>query len=301
MKLVIDEEFKNLISPLQHKELVQLEENLIQDGCLNPIIVWNGIIVDGHNRYSICTKNHIPYTTKEIAFDSRDEVIAWICKNQLGRRNISEETRKYLIGKQYESEKRLIRNPYGNNQYITNEMIDEKDKHKHKTAIKIAKENNIAPTTVQKYSQYSCALEKIQHKAPAVAEKILNGMCKVSHENLIQMANMNDDELVRLNECLSKNTSGFVEYRKGRQIMKNATTPLKESVKDMPKYDPDAPVAELYLTIPSWISSVNRTKNNADFSKISNEARDRLKSVLKEMNKTITEMLCILEDNDERA
>lgn len=299
MDLVIDEEFKNLISPLKRNELLQLEENLIQDGCLNPIIVWNGIIVDGHNRYFICTKHNIPFTTKEIVFESRDEVIAWICKNQLGRRNISEENRKYLIGKQYESEKKVIRNPFGNNQYVTNGMIDEQDKRRHKTAIRIARENNIAPTTVQKYSQYACALEKIQNKAPDIADKILNGMCKISHDNLIQMANMKDEELTRLNECLSKNAPGFVEYRRGRQMMKTATGTFTESVKDMPKYDPDAPVAELYLTIPSWISSILRTKNNADFSQVSIDARDRLKKVLCEMNETINEMLCILEVNNE--
>lgn len=69
MDLVIDEEFKNLISPLKRNELLQLEENLIQDGCLNPIIVWNGIIVDGHNRYFICSKHNIPFTTKEIVLN----------------------------------------------------------------------------------------------------------------------------------------------------------------------------------------------------------------------------------------
>ena len=70
---------------------MQLEANILEDGCLNPIITWRGIIIDGHNRYNICKKYNMPYNVLEKEFDSRDDVIAWICKNQLGRRNISEE------------------------------------------------------------------------------------------------------------------------------------------------------------------------------------------------------------------
>ena len=54
--LQIDEEFKTLIAPLQRKEFLQLEANILEDGCLNPIITWKGIIIDGHNRYNICKK-----------------------------------------------------------------------------------------------------------------------------------------------------------------------------------------------------------------------------------------------------
>ena len=101
--LKINPEFKNLIRPLRRKELLQLEENLLADGCREPIITWNGFIIDGHNRYELCSKHGIPFLVWEKEFDSKEEVIAWICANQLGRRNISEETRKYLIGLQYET------------------------------------------------------------------------------------------------------------------------------------------------------------------------------------------------------
>lgn len=300
-ELIIDDEFKNLISPLQRKEFILLEENLLTDGCITPIIVWNGIIVDGHNRYAICKKHDIPIMIKEITLDSRDEVIAWICKNQLGRRNISEETRKYLIGRQYECEKKIIKNPYGNNQYVVNQTHRDRERERHKTAMRIARENNIAPTTVQKYSAYSCALDKIQKKAPNVAEKILNGQCKVSHENIVQMAKMRDEELVRLNECISQNNNEFVEYSRGRQIMQKAfQVQPRGSIKDMPQYDPDAPVAELYLTIPTWISSINRTKKNADFGQISENAKLELKNALCKMNESINEILSILEAKNER-
>jgi len=117
--LNIDKDFKNLIRPLQKTEYLQLEANLLADGCRDPIITWNGIIIDGHNRYELCMRHQIPYAVVEMEFDCRESVIAWICANQLGRRNITEETRKFLIGMQYESEKlaHSLKNARGKNQY----------------------------------------------------------------------------------------------------------------------------------------------------------------------------------------
>ena len=119
--LKIEPKFKNLIRPLQRKEYLQLEQNILSDGCRDPIITWNGVIVDGHNRYEICMRHQIPFAVLEMDFSCEAEAIAWICANQLGRRNISEETRKYLIGKQFEAEKLAgaVKNPNGNNQYST--------------------------------------------------------------------------------------------------------------------------------------------------------------------------------------
>ena len=117
--LKIEPQFKNLIRPLQRKEYLQLEQNILSEGCRDPIILWNGVIVDGHNRYEICMRHQIPFAVIEMDFACKAEAIAWICANQLGRRNISEETRKFLIGKQFEAEKLAgtIKNPNGNNQY----------------------------------------------------------------------------------------------------------------------------------------------------------------------------------------
>lgn len=107
MDLKIDKEFAEKIPPLTKEEYEQLESNILADGCvINPLIVWNGVIVDGHNRYRILQDHpEIPFQVHEKEFSDRYEVIAWICKNQLGRRNLTPAQRKYLIGKQYEAEK----------------------------------------------------------------------------------------------------------------------------------------------------------------------------------------------------
>ena len=68
--LTVDPEFRDLIPPLNEEELKLLEESLVADGCESPLIVWNGVIVDGHNRYAICRKHEIPFAIQEKNFST---------------------------------------------------------------------------------------------------------------------------------------------------------------------------------------------------------------------------------------
>ena len=70
----IDPEFKDLIPPLTPNEYTQLQENILANGCRDPITLWRGTIVDGHNRYEICTQHGIKYETAAMPFPSRDAV-----------------------------------------------------------------------------------------------------------------------------------------------------------------------------------------------------------------------------------
>lgn len=88
-ELTIDPEFAALIPPLSHDELAGLESDIISHGCRVPLDVWNGVLIDGHTRYSICQKHTISFETKAIEFADRNAAIVWICTNQLARRNLS--------------------------------------------------------------------------------------------------------------------------------------------------------------------------------------------------------------------
>ena len=128
INLKIDPEFQNQIPPLTDDEYKQLEENILKEGkLLSPLIVWNNTLVDGHNRYEIVQEHpEISFSTMPLPFESREEVLAWICKNQLGRRNLTPEQKKFLIGKQYSVEHRKP-GGNGNNQYTvtTEEPVQE--------------------------------------------------------------------------------------------------------------------------------------------------------------------------------
>lgn len=101
-ELTIDREFDELCPPLSADEERLLEESILADGCLHPIVTWanhDDTILDGHNRYRICRKHDRPYKTKALRFETREEAIAWILRTQMGRRNLSESQRAMLAAK----------------------------------------------------------------------------------------------------------------------------------------------------------------------------------------------------------
>ena len=111
--LNVDEEFKTLIPPLTEDEHRLLEESILKNGCEMPILVWNGTIIDGHNRYDICHAHGIPFATEEKVFESRTEVVLWMLRNQLGRRNLNSFQRSEMALKLKDtvaaiSEKRMM-------------------------------------------------------------------------------------------------------------------------------------------------------------------------------------------------
>lgn len=313
-RLKIDKEFRELIRPLTRTEFITLEENILQDGCREAICLWHGFIIDGHNRYEICRRHKIPFRTKEMAFESRAEVIQWICKNQLGRRNISEETRKYLIGVQYNSEKIINqqRNGQGRNQYVPSETspyvppvsaeqkaLAKQVKTKNLTADRVATENHISHGTVQKYAQYSRAIDVIKEKCPELYPKLLSGHYKISHDNLISLSQLSAEEIRKIAKSTEAEPKSFVPYKDTRaQIVKtssSSTTPPAPSIKDMPTYDPDAEAVSLCLTIPAWISSLNRACEKTNFNLITDKARDQLIKALNSLYIKTLETLSIVE------
>lgn len=307
-RLKTDEEFKHLIRPLRRKEFVQLEQNILADGCRDPIVVWNDVIVDGHNRYEICMRHGIPFDTKDMEFECREAAIAWICANQLGRRNITEETRKFLIGMQYESEKVVtrIRNKLGRNQHTAESGANDEDEAdktcRHWTAQRIAEENNVSAGTVKKYAFFTRALEEIGKKEPKLVPKILSGQYKIAHKHVMEMADLSAEELRRINRKIDRNPAQFMHYKATRPPVPGkyesiaGDTSTGSSVKDMPEFDPDAEISSLTLTIPSWKSSIERTKNNADLTIVSSQAKDSLVQALLELRKTIADLLSEMED-----
>jgi ParB-like chromosome segregation protein Spo0J len=96
MNLHIDTEYKALIPPLAADELAQLEANILQDGCRDPIVVWEDTIIDGHNRYSICKNHGLTFKTVTMEFADRSHAKEWIIRNQFGRRNLAPYVRVSL-------------------------------------------------------------------------------------------------------------------------------------------------------------------------------------------------------------
>lgn len=185
--LKIDPEFADQIPPLTEEEYQQLEANILSDGeVINPIIIWNGVIVDGHNRFRILEQHpEIPYRTFEKKFSDRSEVIAWICKNQLGRRNLTPVQRKYLIGKQYETEKSThggTRGTYRDEKTgeFTASTENQNLRSGGKTCERIAKENHVGKDYVVRAGHFADGVDAADEAVPGTRYEILSGkICPV--------------------------------------------------------------------------------------------------------------------------
>ena len=193
INLKIDPEFQNQIPPLTDDEYKQLEENILKEGkLLSPLIVWNNTLVDGHNRYAILQKHpEIYFSTMPLRFENREEAIAWICRNQLGRRNLSPEQKRYLLGKQYEAEKKAAKIFRGNQYTLAKKSGGAHDDNHHsgkKTCDRIAEENGVSKDTVIRASKYMRGVEIAEELMPGLKQSILSGQTKVSKADIHRLA-----------------------------------------------------------------------------------------------------------------
>lgn len=268
--LQINETIKKIIPPLSSDELSILENNIIRDGCREPICVWKNTIVDGHNRYGICIKHKIPFDIQEMDFNSFEEMEDWVCVNQLGRRNISEETRKYLIGKRYINEKIINKNPKGNNQFTKTINYDNSEKPPSTTMItatRLGKEYKVSSRTIVEYAKYANSIDVLVENEPELVSKVLSGDIKIPQ-----------DDIRRLSKDKSPIKEKVRNYLENQQKYRKEP-PTRKSVKDMPKYDPDAEILSIIYTIPTWISSMNRLIST-DFTKITPNTKTKLSNEL---------------------
>ncbi len=195
MSLVIDDEFAGKIPPLTEEEYRQLEENILADGkVIAPLITWNDIIVDGHNRYRIVQDHpEIPYEVLPMEFPDRYAVIVWICRNQLGRRNLTDEQKKFLTGKRYEAEKK--RELFHGNQYVgpnseeeSGGVQNEHHQNPAKTCIKIADEIGKSASYVRRAEEYANGVEAADVFIPGIKNDILSGKLKCRDKDVIAIA-----------------------------------------------------------------------------------------------------------------
>lgn len=290
--LKIDPEFESLhISP-DESTIEKLEKNILMNGVFHPLVLWQGILVDGYKRYSICRKHHLSFPIRTVFLASGTDVMIWICDRMLLRYDLSEERRKYYIGKKF-----LLRSatePVCNGLDAPVDNISDKyHTSKHKMARMIGADFNLSPGAVMKYGLYASALDTIRSQDPMIFEKIISGGIKISHENVLDISNLRDEDIRILHGCLTDKKRTYIsrseiwhELRWNRIHPTNVQKKKKEVVapiKLMPKYDPDAEISSLTLTIPSWIKSIERTVNNADFPSATASAKHRLREQLREL------------------
>lgn len=190
--------------------------------------------MDGHNRYRIVSKHpEIQFSTCEKTFADRYEAIAWICKNQLGRRNLTKEQKKYLIGKQYEAEKASHGGDRGN-QYtnLASCQIGNLPKER-KTCERIAEENGISSRSVCRAEAFSKAVDIADAVEPGIRDEILAGKIKPTEKDVHALARADPEERPAIIEEMRKSPE---EKRKAAPLAKlldKSLTQVEQISEDM--------------------------------------------------------------------
>lgn len=239
-QLKIDPEFQSKIPPLQFEEEQQLEQNIIAEGrLLNPIITWNGYILDGHTRYRILKKHgFIRFEVEEIQLANKYEALAWICKNQLGRRNLSPERKKFLLGKEYESTKLAVGGQPGNcnkvNRCDQNDHIDSEKR----TCERIAVEHGVGSATVRRAEKYSRGIDAAEEAVPGAQEEILTGRIKATDAQIAALPAIPKEERPAILDELRK------EKGKRNENLLSRLKPERPPPKSAPPKPPEPPQNE---------------------------------------------------------
>ena len=90
-EIKVEKKFKDLLPKLTEQEGKALEESIVSNGLIVPLILWKekGILVDGHNRFEICKKHDKKIILREMSFDCEEDVKLYILETQAARRNIT--------------------------------------------------------------------------------------------------------------------------------------------------------------------------------------------------------------------
>lgn len=174
----VDDEFRSLIPPLQHEELQLLEQSIIEEGCREPLTVWAeaGILLDGHNRFDICTRLGLAYELRELSFDSREAAFDWMDRNQLGRRNLTPLGLSMLRGRIYERVKKPHAGSGSNQHTVRDELMGQSDPlAPSRTSAIVADDLGVSEATVRRDARLVRAVETLKPTVPDIVQRVMAG------------------------------------------------------------------------------------------------------------------------------
>ncbi len=185
MTIIIEEELSTIIPSLENDELKRLTDSLLLEGCRDPLVLWGKTLVDGHNRYAICTKYNLPFKTVKVKLENITEAKIWIINNQLARRNLTPAKMRYFRGKRYEIEKQ----EHGGQQ-------SDGQKLPIRTSQMLAEEYGVAERTIRNDAEFARAVDKIAAESAEGEKKkleILRG--DINQKDVIAIAQAKDTEI----------------------------------------------------------------------------------------------------------
>jgi N6-adenosine-specific RNA methylase IME4 len=241
----VKKEFKSLIPALSQEEFSQLEKNIVLDGCRDPLVLWNDIIVDGHNRFEICTKHEIPFETVNKDFTDEGHVVEWIINNQFGRRNINNYQRGVLALR-------------------LEQELKKRAKERHSEAITQSNKQRSTPSV-----QNSAPMEK-QAAAPSEESKtrsIIAKAAQVSHDTIDKIKIIEAKATPEVKQALASGAPGVSINKEYTRIIAEEKRATNEILKQARVEMPTDKYGVIVIDPPWEMEKIQRdvAPNQADF------------------------------------
>lgn len=139
---------------------------------------WPCVLLDGHNRFEICTENKVSFDVVKKEFTTRAEAEDWMDANQLGRRNLTPDAFKLLLGRRYNRTKKQ-QSGTGANQHVQRGQSGPSAK----TADTLAEQHGVSARTVKRAGQFADAVDKLD-----LAEEVNSGQTNIPQKAVIDAA-----------------------------------------------------------------------------------------------------------------
>ena len=226
-ELIVDPAFKAQIPTPTAEELAHLEQNLIEyGGARDRLIAWKNTLLDGHNRYEICTRLGLDFEVEEIELPNRQAAEDWIDRNQLGRRNLNPDTASLLRGRIYNRTKKGI-GERGAEKLHQNDGAS--------TAAKLATTFGVGKATIERDGQFARAVEEVKKADPTIEQRVHRG--EVARQSVVAAKKVLDNPETA--------TDPETARRAAEVIQPKITLPTTEPVKA-------DPIKSDSITLDAW-------------------------------------------------
>ena len=278
--LKIDPEFEKKIPPLTEAEYEQLQENILEDGALyDPIIVWNGTIIDGHNRWKIICDHwdllKDRFRIQEMDFPDKWTAFDWMYRKQLGRRNLTEAQRTYMIGKLYEARKNT--EAFKGNQYMErgagqSDQHQTSHKERDETAGAIGREFGVGRRTVRRAGAFAKGVDALKSVSSDAAGKVLKGEVAVTKEEIRDIQKLSQETVEELAKAIlhgdpiprqminrGRKPGGWTEEERRLQDETEAIVADMYDRQTIPEYTIESLVYEIQLCAKEYLQQIRHT------------------------------------------
>lgn len=202
-----EERFEKEMPPLLPEEFDQLRKNVLDAGeVYEPLITWDSVIIDGHNRLKIIReKPDLVWRVCEMDFADEWAALDCMYGAQLGQRNLTDAQRTLLIGRQAIArqkknggDRRSLTERYASDSRM------ESEKPTGGATAEIAKKHNVGIGTVERAKKFACGYDKLETASPEAAAKVLKGEAKVPKQTIRQLAKAEPEEVERVAKAIER-------------------------------------------------------------------------------------------------